>query len=418
MSSNDEIMKQIQNLTTTMNSLLSKVNTPGDPPVVVPAPAAEDKDSPLSTDEKMVALYEQAPNMAEFCKYAKTQFGFQRNIAREHYRKLVEDAAKKAAKEHGELKAFELKPKEEKPRSMTVAAAPTPDVLFITQCLTELAEEVQKVLAKDGQIPAIKFIREKTGMDLLPAKLWVDSITDTKIPVPPIALGALQAYAKKMETLFICGRQSGKTLSTLNEQVQSMRKEQVAKAMDPLKAAAERQHKIDIAGDNKSMLVQAARKIARELGVKGPISIDDVTLEMSKSYNVLPIKGKRHNWKGSVFTSTEWVFIGDIASRQVSSHGRPVGMWALKSWLQDNTLNGKETHISSFVVSRLYSDFKRINPRLELKDCNCYIGDERVAAEIRDNIKKSGNRLYEIPVSWIPGAVGALILPPEPAKVM
>jgi hypothetical protein len=81
-------------------------------------------------------------------------------------------------------------------------------------------------------------------------------------------------------------------------------------------------------------------------------------------------------------------------------------------------LNGKETHISSFVVSRLYSDFKRINPRLELKNCNCYIGDERVAAEIRDNIKKSGNRLYEIPVSWIPGAVGALILPPEPAKIV
>ena len=417
MSSNDEIMKQIQSLTEQMSNLLVQTGiTPPPPPILAiekPVPVAKEKDTPLSTAEKLVALYEQSENMAEFCKYAKNQFGFLRNVAREHYRKLVENYDKKAKE-----KEEEFMQKEEKPRSMTVAAAPTPDVLFITQCLTELAEEVQKVLAKDGQIPAIKFIREKTGMDLLPAKLWVDSITDTKIPVPPIALGALQAYAKKMETLFICGRQSGKTLSTLNEQVQSMRKEQVAKAMDPLKAAAERQHKIDIAGDNKSMLVQAARKIARELGVKGPISIDDVTLEMSKSYNVLPIKGKRHNWKGSVFTSTEWVFIGDIASRQVSSHGRPVGMWALKSWLQDNTLNGKETHISSFVVSRLYSDFKRINPRLELKDCNCYIGDERVAAEIRDNIKKSGNRLYEIPVSWIPGAVGALILPPEPAKVM
>jgi hypothetical protein len=89
-------------------------------------------------------------------------------------------------------------------------------------------------------------------------------------------------------------------------------------------------------------------------------------------------------------------------------------MWALKTWLQDNTLNGKETHISSFVISRLYSDFKRVNAnKLELKDCNCYLGEERIAGEIRETISKSGNRLYEIPVSWIPGAVGALILPPQ-----
>ena len=409
MSSNDEIMKQIQNLTNQMNGLLTKVGITVPTPtaiVAMPEPVAEEKDTPLTTGEKLAALYEQAPNMEEFCKYARTQFGMFRNVAREHYRCLVEENAKKVG-----AKPKEPAPKAEVTRKMTVVVPPAPEALPVigNALLQGLTDEVKKLLGTQGQIPAIKFIRDRTGMDLLPAKFWVDSIEDTKIPLPPIVQGALQAYLQK---------QGIPVVSTLNAQVQSMRKEQVSKTMDSLKAMAEKQHKIDIAGDNKSMLVQAARKVARELGVKGPISIDDVTLEMSKSYNVLPIKGKRHNWKGSVFTSTEWVFIGSIASRQVSAHCRPVGMWALKAWLQDNTLNGKETHVSSFVVSRLYSDFKRINPRLELKNCNCYIGDERVAAEIRDNIKKSGNRLYEIPVSWIPGAVGALIMPPEPQKVV
>jgi succinate dehydrogenase / fumarate reductase cytochrome b subunit len=61
------------------------------------------------------------------------------------------------------------------------------------------------------------------------------------------------------------------------------------------------------------------------------ITIDDVTAEMAKTYNVLPSKDKKaQSWKGSVFTKSEWVYVGDQPSRQKSAHARPVGLWALK----------------------------------------------------------------------------------------
>jgi hypothetical protein len=88
-------------------------------------------------------------------------------------------------------------------------------------------------------------------------------------------------------------------------------------------------------------------------------------------------------------------------------------MWCLKTWLKNNTLNGRDTHVSSFVVSRLYKDFTHLHPKVDMKDCNCYVGEERLAAEIRDTIVKSDNKFYEVPVSWVPGAVGALIMPPD-----
>ena len=450
--SNEDILKQIQTLTKTMNDLMTKVTAaPGSSPTGVPlqplprhtvsvkplpvpakaepVPVAKEKDTPLSMQEKLAALFEHSKNQDEFCKYAKTQLDISRDLARRYYRQHT--AAKRASVAAATVAKLNKVPEgvpattipppipvpvtkvPETKVPTTVIAAPPPEAtpMLANALLQGLGDEAKRILQTQGQIAAIKYIRVKTNMDLLPAKLWVDSMVDIKIPLAPTVIGALQSYCQHMGV-------SGATHPNLNTQVQAMRTEQVAKTLDPVKAQAEKQRKMDIAGDNKSMLVQAARKVARELGAKGPITIDDVTFEMSKTYNVLPVKGKSQNWKGSVFASGEWVFIGEMASRQVSAHGRPVGMWALKSWLQDNTLNGKETHISSFVVSRLYSDFKRINPKAELKDCNCYLGDERVAAEIRENIKKSGNRLYEIPVSWIPGAVGALILPPEPKKMI
>ena len=203
---------------------------------------------------------------------------------------------------------------------------------------------------------------------------------------------------------------------TLGEQITQLRKEQTTKDMDPAKGTAEKQLKMDLTADKHAAILQIARRIGRELGVNGPITIDDVTEKMSEQYNVLPVKGKRHTWKGSVFTKSEWVYIGEVPSRQPTAHSRPVGLWALKSWLQNNTLNGRDTHVSSYVMSRLFRDFTHQHPQLKanLKDCNWYIGDERLAGEIRASITEGDNSLYAIPVSFVPGAIGALILPPNP----
>ena len=166
-------------------------------------------------------------------------------------------------------------------------------------------------------------------------------------------------------------------------------------------------------------MVQAARRIGRALAANGPITIDDITESMAELYNVLPATGKRqHSWKGSVFTKSEWVYVGDTPSRQVSAHGRPVGMWALKSWLANNTLNGKNTHVSGYVLTRIFGDFKRLHRNLDYRKCNWFIGDEQLAAEIRGSIQSDNNTLYQVPVTFVPGSIGALIQPPTPGAIL
>jgi hypothetical protein len=201
--------------------------------------------------------------------------------------------------------------------------------------------------------------------------------------------------------------------------VQKFRKDEIKKEMDPEKGKAEGRHKIDLAGDKRSELVQIARRIARDLGENGPITVDDVTAKMSETYNVLPAKDKkRQSWKGSIFTRSEWRYIGDQPSQQKSAHSRPVGVWALKTWLQKHTLNGRNTHVSAYVVSRLFSDFKRLHPGANPGECNWYIGEEQIADEIRDLIVDDDNKLYGVPVHFVPGAVGAIMHPGNPGAAI
>ena len=123
------------------------------------------------------------------------------------------------------------------------------------------------------------------------------------VPVPPPekVVDPAEANRKAAEAIKI-----GK-LPSLNEQVTKFRKDEIKKEMNPTKGKAEAQHKIDLAGDKNSGLVQIARRIGRELAANGPITIDEITAKMAESYNVLPAPGKkRQSWKGSVFTRSEW----------------------------------------------------------------------------------------------------------------
>jgi len=211
------------------------------------------------------------------------------------------------------------------------------------------------------------------------------------------------------------GRGDGQDQVSFHDKVIGIRDTQIAKVMDPNKGKAEKQRKMDLGADKHFELVQIARRYARELSKDGPITIDDVTEEMGKFYNVLPgANGKRQTWKGSVFTKSEWVYVGSVPSRQVQAHSRPVGLWALKTWLATHTLNGRNTHISSYVVSRLFRDFTHARKDVDLKACNWYIGNDVISDEIRQSIKDANNTLYEVPVTFVPGAVGAIIMPPEP----
>ena len=450
----EQTMKELLNGLQQMTTLLTKVIAPApatEQPVEsvasepTPAPAAEQTTPPppepvettafqpipkgkqLTADElppaeELAAAIKACKNKTTFDKYARKTWGMARKQARSifdaGYATLVKDvtATAEPTKVEGPVPGPAPEPIKltvEEPIPDTVVALPeAAPVSAHTTALAFLLHvgRTAKVMCKTDIIGAIKYIREKTGYELMAAKLWTDMLMDETMVEPA------QLTAARQELL----RKHMGTGVTLDAQVQVLRKEAIAKEMDPVAGKAEGQRKIDLAGDNQSMMVQVARRIARDLAKNGPITIDDITEKMAEQYNVLPATrgGKAHKWKGSVFTKSEFAFIGELPSRQKSAHGRPVGLWALKSWLKDNTLNGKSTHVSSYVVSRLYGDFKRVHPTAQLMKCNCYIGEERLADEIRDMIVKGDNKLYEMPVTFFPGAVGALIMPPDPSHIL
>ena len=211
------------------------------------------------------------------------------------------------------------------------------------------------------------------------------------------------------------------TLPTFDEQVQSLRKAEVDKAMNGALGKIEGQVAQDAAGNKHNSLVQLARTTARALGANGPISVDEVTSAMSATSNVMPVAGKIHKWKGKIFNKSEWVWIGTKATSMASSHARHVGVWALKTWLKDNTLNGTAASVSSYNLFGIYKDMSRLNTtriKVEASKFTWFVGDESLSPELRATITKDNNCLYGIPVSFIPGAVGAMLLPPDPSKNM
>lgn len=190
------------------------------------------------------------------------------------------------------------------------------------------------------------------------------------------------------------------------------------KMMDPAKGVAEKQEGIAVAQAQEGGMVQVARRIARGLAEHGPITIDDVTLALDRDYKVAPgANGERQSWKGSVFSTAEWVAVGNMPSRLPEAHARPVVLWALKSWMQKNTLNGTGgTTVSAYNLERIHGDFRHAHPGMDLARCNWYIGDLCVSADIRDKVVKAGNMYMGVPVSFTPGAVGAMLMPPNYAK--
>lgn len=172
----------------------------------------------------------------------------------------------------------------------------------------------------------------------------------------------------------------------------------------------------DIAADAKQGTVQIARRIARTLAQNGPVTIDDVTREMARHYNVAPAPGKRINqWKGSVFTSGEWRQIGKIPSTIKTAHARPVGLWAMESWLNNNSLDGKSTAVSAFSLSRIYARFLKQNKGVDMAACEWAIGQTQLCPEILESITRPGNNsLYGAKVRLIPGAVGAILYAKTP----
>jgi len=57
--------------------------------------------------------------------------------------------------------------------------------------------------------------------------------------------------------------------------------------------------------------------------------------------------------------------------------------------------------------------FVAINPHTALGDCNYFMGDEGLPLDLRNQIMGALSHLHGVPVSFVPGAVGAVLLPPN-----
>ena len=183
---------------------------------------------------------------------------------------------------------------------------------------------------------------------------------------------------------------------------------------DPEKGVAKKQLGKAAAAESKSDLILIAKRIANELAIHGPITIDDVTTAMAKSYKVNPNEAKTpQKWKGNVFNTADWVAIGNTPSRMVEAHGRPVMLWAKRGWLTDNSLNGHPGTASAFNMFRIFNDFRRRNPSTKLDICLWHIGEEGLSKDILSDIITNKMSLYGTKVVLVPGATGALLSVPK-----
>ena len=201
--------------------------------------------------------------------------------------------------------------------------------------------------------------------------------------------------------------------NNLARYVDKLQTDKVAACMDPAQGIALKQLGKDNAANKNGAFVQIARKIARDLAVNGPITIDDVTEDMGVKYPVLPVtNGKTNNWKGSVFDGSEWTKIGTTPSRIVTAHGRQITLWALKSWIQNNNLNGRGGVKSAFDTARIWRDFRASNPGADIKRVYWVIGGMSLSDDIANAIRVTGNTLYGVKVILDPAAVGAILFNP------
>lgn len=244
-----------------------------------------------------------------------------------------------------------------------------------------------------------------------------------KISMTPVeasqVLSAQLREAQRHEGPCTCGKPSCGSMelprdilpssSSLERSAQALHEASVDARFDPAKGEALRQRRMANAAEKGGPMVQIARRIARDLAQNGPVTIDDVTRAMQKTYPETKSGSKKsNNWKGSIFTGAEWRQVGRVKATLTASHRRMVGLWALKAWLDKNSLNGQPSADSAFKLNAIHREALRTGrfvPELAV----WRIGTDQLSTDILREIQRGSNLLYGIKVELIPNAVGAFL---------
>lgn len=180
---------------------------------------------------------------------------------------------------------------------------------------------------------------------------------------------------------------------------------------------ARKQVGMAMAAEGKEALVQKARRVAREMAVNGPVTIEDVCDHMAQDNDPVWAGSKDcpANWKGSVFNTDEFVCVGSVQSRKASNHGRKVRQWALKSWLDEHPMHGQSSDKSAFSLTRIFQEFSRRHHGADPTSLRWIIGRDGLSLDTLKMISEGDNSLFGIEVFMASG-FGAILTYAVPSE--
>lgn len=92
---------------------------------------------------------------------------------------------------------------------------------------------------------------------------------------------------------------------------------------------------------------------------------------------------------------------------------KQIADWALNNKRPVEAKPGVVPQDYHLYVDMIRHRFVTLNPHTTLGDCNYFMGDEGIPIDLRNQIMGARSHLHGVPVSFIPGAVGAVLLPPN-----
>lgn len=94
---------------------------------------------------------------------------------------------------------------------------------------------------------------------------------------------------------------------------------------------------------------------------------------------------------------------------------KQIAEWAMPKTITAPAPVPAVTHTDEFgkYLDMVHRKFIVFNPSVNTADCNFCIGDEGIPDQVRNEIISARSHLHGVPVAFVPGAVGALMIPPN-----
>lgn len=154
--------------------------------------------------------------------------------------------------------------------------------------------------------------------------------------------------------------------------------------------------------------VKKIRGLAYRMGAKqGPVTIEDVMTRAAELGLLKDVPDNRM-WYTNVFPAKFWQRIGTRPSPRPEAHGRPVTVWAMKTWLEKNPVNGTSYFTSAYTFTTILNEFMTEHPDAKKENLKWIIGIDRLSPMIFPDAPPGNDSLNGIPIETCVGC-GAIL---------